>query len=512
MADPILKFEPEQSKDSENVTLEGVISTFAKELVIAICGPVGSAIHYVAERLEQQLNDVYDYDASTIKLSDFIKKHRRNKKTPLPEDKYEKTCLLIQEGDHLRGMHGASILAELAIGEICIKRNTASEGGSGKEHLQPKRFCHIIDSIKNDSELNLLRAVYSNLLVTVGVFSHKDERVKNLRASGMPDEKIYELIDLDSGEELKSGQSVKDTFPKCDFFLNCEGENTNIIDDKIERLLNIVTGSKITTPTAGERSMYHAYCAGLSSACLSRQVGAAVTDADGNLLSVGWNDVPRYDGGLYTAEHDPDNRCMNLEGGKCFNDTEKRNLVKEIVQALGDIIPAPQKAEAEKVLGKSRVKQLLEFSRSVHAEMYAILNAGAEHYGGKIQGGQIYVTTYPCHNCARHIIAAGIHEVFYIEPYPKSLALHLHGDAITEDVNCQTKVRIVPFEGVGPAMFERFFKYPESGRKNKDGKMISIPSRDATFTSNFSIWSLPQLESKIVTDLKEKSLISATDE
>jgi hypothetical protein len=300
MADPILKFDIEQSK--ENATLEGVTNTFAKELVIAICGPVGSALHHVAERLQQQLNDVYDYDANIIKLSDFIKKHRRNKRTPLPEDQHEKTCLLIDEGDYLRAEHGSSILAELAIGEISIKRHTESEGSAGKEHLQPKRFCHIIDSIKNDSELSLLRAVYSNLLVTVGVFSHKDERVKNLQARGMQDEKIYQLIDRDSGEELKSGQSVKDTFPKCDFFLNCEGENTNTIDGKIQRLLNIVTGSKIITPTAGERSMYHAYCAGLSSACLSRQVGAAVTDSDGNLLSVGWNDVPRH-GGASTLQN-----------------------------------------------------------------------------------------------------------------------------------------------------------------------------------------------------------------
>ena len=157
MANPILKFKTEQSKDNENLTIESVTDTFTKELVIAICGPVGSAIHHVADRLKQQLNDTYDYDASTIKLSEFIKKHRRKTKTPLPEDQYDKTCLLIDEGDQLRSRHGPSILAELAIGEISIKRHTESGGGSGKEHLQPKRFCHIIDSIKNDNELTLSR-------------------------------------------------------------------------------------------------------------------------------------------------------------------------------------------------------------------------------------------------------------------------------------------------------------------------------------------------------------------
>lgn len=40
------------------------------------------------------------------------------------------------------------------------------------------------------------------------------------------------------------------------------------------------------------------------------------------------------------------------------------------------------------------------------------------------------MTTFPCHYCARHIVAAGIYEVQYIEPYPKSKALQLHADAI----------------------------------------------------------------------------------
>jgi deoxycytidylate deaminase len=30
--------------------------------------------------------------------------------------------------------------------------------------------------------------------------------------------------------------------------------------------------------------------------------------------------------------------------------------------------------------------------------------------------------SFPCHMCARHIIATGLREVVYIEPYPKSVA------------------------------------------------------------------------------------------
>ena len=45
----------------------------------------------------------------------------------------------------------------------------------------------------------------------------------------------------------------------------------------------------------------------------------------------------------------------------------------------------------------------------------------------------LYTTTFPCHNCAKHIIAAGIARVVYVEPYPKSKAMEFHGDALVRE-------------------------------------------------------------------------------
>ena len=44
-----------------------------------------------------------------------------------------------------------------------------------------------------------------------------------------------------------------------------------------------------------------------------------------------------------------------------------------------------------------------------HAELNAILNNG----GGSIRGSSIYVSLFPCSNCAKAIIQAGIQEVVY---------------------------------------------------------------------------------------------------
>ncbi len=46
----------------------------------------------------------------------------------------------------------------------------------------------------------------------------------------------------------------------------------------------------------------------------------------------------------------------------------------------------------------------------VHAELNAILNAG----GRNLEGARIYVALFPCNECAKAIIQAGIKEVIYL--------------------------------------------------------------------------------------------------
>ena len=46
----------------------------------------------------------------------------------------------------------------------------------------------------------------------------------------------------------------------------------------------------------------------------------------------------------------------------------------------------------------------------VHAELNAILNAG----GRSLNGAKLYVALFPCNECAKAIIQAGIKEVVYL--------------------------------------------------------------------------------------------------
>ena len=74
------------------------------------------------------------------------------------------------------------------------------------------------------------------------------------------------------------------------------------------------------------------------------------------------------------------------------------------------------------------------------------------------KGATLYCTTFPCHNCAKHIVASGIERVVYVEPYPKSKALELHNDSISNILeDSSKKVVFEPFEGVGPRRYFDLF-------------------------------------------------------
>ncbi len=127
--------------------------------------------------------------------------------------------------------------------------------------------------------------------------------------------------------------------------------------------------------------------------------------------------------------------------------------------------------EGKKPLKKARVASILEFGRIVHAEMSAITDAARR--GGQLKDTHLYCTTFPCHICARHIIASGITRVVYIEPYPKSLAKELYKNTINVDGKKEAigvSVDFEPFVGIAPRRFLGLFQMP----KRKDARGLAL--------------------------------------
>jgi deoxycytidylate deaminase len=129
-----------------------------------------------------------------------------------------------------------------------------------------------------------------------------------------------------------------------------------------------------------------------------------------------------------------------------------------------------------KLLDQSMIRDLTEYGRVVHAEMEAILSCCRS--GLSTVGTTLYCTTFPCHNCAKHIVAAGIERVVYVEPYPKSKALGFHDDSITTSEKDALEGRVLfdAFVGIGPRRFFDLFSmqlgssYPLIRKDSDTGK------------------------------------------
>ncbi len=229
--------------------------------------------------------------------------------------------------------------------------------------------------------------------------------------------------------------------------------------------------------------MFLAYAASVRSGSLARQVGASIMSASGDLLAAGCNDVPSPRGGLYWEDDGEEDRRDHKIGFDA-NDDQKKKIIDQAVTLFAALAPGhPEDAGTVSAL-KSAVKEAIanvtEFGRSVHAEMDAITTCARNGIG--IAGATLYTTTFPCHTCTRHIIACGFKRVIYAEPYPKSQAGQLHGDAIcfTNSKDCKTdlaKIPFLPFVGIGPRRFVNLFSLRLSDgyriERKHEGKILT---------------------------------------
>lgn len=307
-----------------------------------------------------------------------------------------------------------------------------------------------------------------------------------------------------------------------------DGFSTNTLGRLFEQ---IFSGSRYGL-TKHEVAMGYAYSASLRSGSLARRVGAAIVTPDGTLLSAGYNEVPAPGGGQYPVRQFPVQKG-NLEDldfrddnftphvadyevdeayGYDSNDLIKYEIFEDLIHRLkaggylleefdpwdmialrpaGDQEPTDQE-NAER-LRDAELFDVIEFSRSVHAEMSALMSALRHRI--PIRGCHLYTTTFPCHACARHIVAAGIDRVVYVEPYPKSRVDELHRDSIIlgrrssdQEKVLRRPVEFIPFIGIAPARQAELFSATKRkysfGEINPPGRSIeakesSVVSPDA---------------------------------
>jgi deoxycytidylate deaminase len=267
--------------------------------------------------------------------------------------------------------------------------------------------------------------------------------------------------------------NLLNTYLKCDYYINSHNANAELEWERIIKLIDNKNHNSYLIPNNLERLALAAYNSMFNSHCLSRAVGAALADAEGNIISTGWNDVPKAGGGVY--ESGDAGHCYrwtdinnNITTPTCHKDRENNALLevfKTDLQSQGVEIDAKTDYILN-IIAKKTLKPLLEFSRSTHAEMHTIMNA-VSSAGSKIKGGTICITAYPCHLCAKIIILSGITTVIYLEPFLKSKTGVLHIDAILHAANISiaaqldpkhSKVWVIPYTGIGGKGYNELLK------------------------------------------------------
>jgi cytidine deaminase len=262
--------------------------------------------------------------------------------------------------------------------------------------------------------------------------------------------------------------------------------------------------------------------AALRSVDLSRQVGAVIATKNGEILTTGCNEVPYPGGGSIWESQISDDRKDNRDFVIGYDSSVRmaHELIREVLKRLGDQdwLTEEKKSIDPDILAQdalfngsppplkgTRAASVLEFGRVVHAEMAAV--AAAAERGIPIKEATLYCTTFPCHMCARHIIAAGVARVIYIEPYPKSLTKQLHADAACIDYDSaapKNAVEFAPFNGIGPRRYFDLFEM-STARKDSTGRaVIWNPTEAVPKVAQFSTH--PDLESGHVELLEENKV------
>ncbi len=461
----------------------------SSELVLGLITTVGTNTQRLIECLQDQFK-FFGFTAEVINVSKDILNQFLT--TPEPKTEYDRIVTYMDLGDAVRKeANDNAILMRGAAGQIYSKREKIKGGPQPRENI-----VYIIKSIKHPDEVTCLREIYGDGFYAVGVTSTKEERIHHLYAGkGLTEEQAKELITRDEEDDSsKFGQHTRDAFQRADYFLSITDSQVEMQNNVI-RLVYLLFGNPYLTPTFDEYAMFMAYAASLRSADLSRQIGAVVTK-DNEIIASGVNDCAKPGGGLYWPEKNEKGEYNDISGGRDYtlkadsNKIEQARLINRIIEEFKKEFRLCSGTDEEAIedvknqirnrLKKTGIGALTEYGRVVHAEMEALSMCARNMISSK--GTTMYVTTFPCHNCAKHIIAAGVEKVYYIEPYPKSKALEFYQGQITTvdtDTNTNTnkKVKFLPFSGVGPRRFIDLFsmdshRWQKRQRKNDEGETL----------------------------------------
>ena len=335
----------------------------------------------------------------------------------------------------------------------------------------------VIDKIRNSLEAKYLKERYSAFYF-IGIHSagdikslirkriyklyDKEEEIKD--SEKFIEWQIDKLLKLDSeerkGKDFEKGKFYAPNTSQCladaEIHMSNEeefGGNKPFFFSMSEQWLKyaaLIQHPGLITPSSEERCMVVAYTAKFNSGCLSRQVGAVITNQAHTIRSIGWNDVPY---GQIPCSLREFNQLMDLDGYPLkivkyiYSDYETKehkklpdnlsfidhvklkykNLHKFVLPCNKNILSNLYEGDLMKGIPDAYCFKTLQnefegeknqvHTRSLHAEENAILQM-AKYGGEALQNGIIYVTASPCELCCKKLYQIGVRKIVYIDEYP----------------------------------------------------------------------------------------------
>lgn len=369
----------------------------------------------------------------------------------------------------------------------------------------------VIDSIKNVFEANYLRARYDSFFL-VALTLDDQQRFRRLKLGKLMLREHINFIDVreqpslakaiwkqelseEYDELFGSGdygqmyhksyetdsymfnlQDVDGCIQNADILIN-NGGTKELLKLTIMRYISLMLHPGLVTPTQDEVCMQIAQAAKLNSGCISRQVGAVVSDMYGNILSIGWNDPAATQGNECIS-------CIRRSIKKLFQEEDKmayslyelsdkdfQSHFRKGIQCMVDRIRNENRADLadsgrlapEMAVDDMTDEQLLQaidvyvtkelkglplaycfkdiytdmigernqvHTRAQHGEEKAMENCDK----AKCSGGTLYTTSSSCELCAKKALGYNIRRIVYIEPYSGITNQHILGHQVRHGV------------------------------------------------------------------------------
>ncbi|WP_426091951.1 hypothetical protein [Flavobacterium sp. DSR3-2] len=402
-----------------------------------------------------------------------------------------------------------------------------------KQEVKNEQCQIVIDSLRNSLEINFFKERFSAFyLIAVKNDARKNRLIELHQKSEI--QIVDRLLEIDE-DEYKSTDYQRGIFYTPDV-QNCiqisdYHVNNNIFqsvlsskedsqlynscffskDEQLMKLQALIQQPGIITPDPTERVMQIAYTAKLNSGCISRQVGAVVTDNEYSTKAIGWNDVPKgaipcsvrnvkdissdksfgftkfeLGEGLKETEQINTDQADNLldNESKKFNQFVKANFNETTLpesELGGRNCPYCFKTAYNAFSGEKNQVH----TRSLHAEENAMMQI-SKSGGQGLRDGFLFTTASPCELCAKKAYQLGVRTIYYIDPYPGISRNHILKS------NEKTDPKMVLFSG---AVGKAYHKLYEPFLSQKD---------ELALLTNFKLESPKDVKAKSLKEILKK--------